>query len=413
MKVELTPPEAAGFSPARLARIRPAMQAYCDARGFAGISTMIARRGAVVHHEQVGYSDHERALPLPADAIYRMYSMTKPIVCMALMTLFEEGKFQLNDPLAKFLPGFAKVRVLTRAADGNTSEAELSRPITLHDLFTHTAGFSYDFLIDSPVSAMYRTARIGADVSRTLESMVAELTRLPLAYQPGTRFHYSVAIDVLGHLIEVISGMPLQDFLSARIFVPLDMMDTGFSVHASKVGRVAKMYGNPDIVAHSLLEAVGAWKPTEHTLRDVSTTYPSDSASFARGGHGLFSTSWDYMRFAQMQLNRGVLDGVRILAAKTVDFMYMNHLPAALLPYELGGIYSYGRGFGLGSAVVMDPAASGIPSSVGEHNWGGAAKTNYWVDPVEQVVGVFMTQYMFAFDHPDTDFHVLANQALV
>lgn len=405
-------PEAAGFSSERLARIKPVMQAYVDKRGFAGISTMLARRGQVVHFEQVGLQDRESQTPLSADAIFRIYSMTKPIICTALMTLYEEGRFQLFDPLAKFIPAFGKVRVLA-GTDADRQEVDLIRPIMIRDLLTHTAGLTYNFLEDSPVGELYRQSGILSNAERTLEAMIAELARLPLAYQPGTKWHYSLAIDVLARLIEVISGQPLQDFLNERLFAPLGMTDTGFMVPAEKRDRIMTMYGHPDVATATFSSLLEAWQSGFNERIDVETTYPADNPNFARGGHGLFSTAWDYVRFAQMLLNRGELDGARILGPKIVDFMHMNHVSPALLPFEIGGVPTSGYGFGLGSRVLLNVAESMKPGSVGEYGWSGAAKTYYWVDPQEELIGVFMTQYMMGFDLPERDFQVLAYQALV
>ena len=405
-------PEAVGLSSERLARIKPVMQSYVDQHGFAGISSMLARHGRVIHFEQVGWQDRESRTPLSADTIFRIYSMTKPIICTALMTLYEEGRFQLFDPVAKFIPAFGTVRVM--AGTGvDPQEVDLIRPITVRDLFTHTAGMTYNFLEDSPVGELYRQVGLMSDAERTLEAMIGELARLPLAYQPGTKWHYSLSIDVLAHLIEVIADQPLQDFLNERLFAPLGMTDTGFSVPVEQRDRIATMYGHPDIATNTFSSLLEAWQSGFNERSDVETTYPANSDSFARGGHGLFSTAWDYMRFAQMLLNRGELDGTRILGPKIVDFMHMNHVSPALLPFEIGGIPSSGYGFGLGSRVLLNVAESMLPGSVGEFGWSGAAKTYYWVDPQEELVGVFMTQYMVGFDLPERDFHVLAYQALM
>ncbi|MEZ4659081.1 MAG: serine hydrolase domain-containing protein [Caldilineaceae bacterium] len=414
MSIALVDPTAVGFSAERLARIRPVMQHYVDNLGFGGICTLLARRGQVVHFEQVGYQDRESQTPLPADAIYRIYSMTKPIICTALMTLHEEGRFQLFAPVAKYLPAFAKMRVLTGNAAAGYQEVEAVRPITIQQLFTHTAGFTYGFLEDTPVSKMYLDAKLMWDGNQTLESVMDDLARFPLAYQPGERWHYSVAIDVLAHLIEVLSGQPLRDFLQERIFGPLGMVDTAFEVAPEKQDRLATMYGHPDAIKHQFSTFIEAWMAGDNGRRDVSDGYPASGApNFARGGHGLFSTAADYLRFAQMLLNRGQLDGARILGRKTVEFMHSNHVPLRLLPYELNKIPALGYGFGLGSRVMMDPPASAVTSSAGEFGWAGAAKTYYWVDPQEELVGILMAQFMMAMDLPDKDFQVLAYQALV
>jgi CubicO group peptidase (beta-lactamase class C family) len=414
MDFSIDSPEAAGCSSERLARIKPVMQSYIERHGFSGFSTMLARRGRVIHFEQVGWQDREMNTALSADTIFRIYSMTKPIICVAFMTLYEEGRFQLLDPVSKFLPAFGKVRVLTGTTLSDACEVDLIRPITLLDLLTHTAGLTYGFLEDSPVSGLYRQAQLLGDADRTLEAMIGELSRLPLAYQPGTKWHYSMAIDVIAHLIEVISSQPLQDFLQERLLAPLGMTDTGFSVPPHARHRIAAMYGHPDIATHTFSHILEAWKSGFNDRIDVEKTYPATNTyRFARGGHGLFSTAGDYMRFAHMLLNRGTLEGVRVLAPAIVDFMHMNHLSPALLPIEIGGVPRSGYGFGLGSRVLLNVAESALPGSKGEYGWGGAAKTYYWVDPKQELVGLLMTQYMLDFDLPEKAFQVLTYQALV
>ncbi len=417
MKSEVVTPEKVGLSSKRLERIKSAMQVYVDQKKIAGLSTMVARRGRVVHFEQIGWMDIESNKPMSGDAIFRIYSMTKPIVCVALMTLYEQGRFQLFDPVAKFISAFGDLKVLESDAAGGTKEVDLVRPITILDLLTHTAGLTYDFFEDSPVGELYRQARIGNNAERTLEELVHELARLPLAYQPGTIWHYSLAIDVAAHLIEVISGQSLNHFLRENIFRPLGMTDTDFYLPPEKRDRLATMYGRPDLFAPDMTfsKLMEAWESGYNERIDVSKTNPASKLDgFVRGGHGLFSTAQDYMHFAQMLLNQGEFDGARILGRKIADLMHMNHIPADLLPYEIiGGLPVKGYGFGLGSRVLMNVAESEMPGSVGEFGWAGAAKTYYWVDPREEIVGVLMTQDMMEFDLPEKDFQVLTYQALV
>jgi CubicO group peptidase (beta-lactamase class C family) len=409
MNQTLVAPESVGFSAARLARIKPAMQTYVDQKGFAGISTLLARRGQVVHCEQVGWQERETQTLLAADTIYRIYSMTKPIICTALMMLHEEGRFQLFHPVAKYLPAFARLRVL---ADGK--ESALARPMLMRDLFTHTSGLTYNFLEDSPVGALYLQAGLMSDPHETLEQIIAELARLPLAYQPGTRWHYSMSIDVLAHLIEVLSGQSLAEFLHTRLFAPLGMRDTAFAVTAENLPRLAAVYGHPDIATHTFSQHVAAWQTGDNQRRDVSQTYPASNApNFARGGHGLFSTASDYLRFAQMLLNGCTQEGERLLSRKTLELMHTNHVAPALLPYMIGPFPVNGYGFGLGSRVLLNVADSAIPGSVGEFGWAGAAKTFYWVDPQEEIIGILMSQFMVSFELPEKDFQVLAYAALM
>ncbi len=284
MTYPLEPSEAVGMSARRLERIRPAMQSYVDSGVYAGVSTLIARRGKVVHAEQVGWRDKEVRSPVSADTIFRLYSMTKPIVCTGLMTLLEEGRFSLFDPVAKYIPAFAAVKVLQ--ADGRL--ADPARPVTLSDLMTHTSGLTYHFLEDSPVGKMYARSKF-LDASTPLEAAIDDLAQFPLAFQPGSRFHYSVGIDVVARVIEVISGRPLGEFLHERLFEPLGMVDTDFGVAPEKRGRLAAMYGRVDVLdpTQTSSAALLAWTQGVNERIDVSKTYPVDSPKvFVRGGHG-------------------------------------------------------------------------------------------------------------------------------
>jgi len=403
-------PESVGISSDRLARIRPAMQRWIDRGTIAGASMMIARRGKIVYADQIGRMSKETDEALRSDAIFRIYSMTKPIVCTALMTLYEEGRFQLITPLATFIPAFANVKVLQQ-----DKEVAPQRPITIGDLMTHLGGFTYDFLIDSPVGELYRQHELMHNAKRTLQQFVDELARLPLAYHPGTKWHYSVSIDVAAHVIEIIANQPLRHFLRERIFDPLGMVDTDFYVPPEKRHRLAAMYGVGDLGARgmTILHMFSNWQQGILERIDPQESYPVDQPeTFARGGHGLFSTAQDYMRFALMLLNGGTLDGTRILGRKTLELMHANHIPPALLPWDIAGIAYPGYGFGLGSRVLMDVGLSGMPGTVGEFGWAGAATTYYWVDPAESFAGVFMTQYQ-GLEEPQRDFRALAYQAIV
>ncbi|HEY1943489.1 MAG TPA: serine hydrolase domain-containing protein [Roseiarcus sp.] len=403
--------EAVGMSAARLERIAPAMEAYVDRGVYAGVRTIVARRGVVVHDGAYGLRDREAGLAMTEDAIFRLYSMTKPIVCTALMTLYEEGRFHLVDPLARYLPAFAGVKVL----DASGALREAKRPMTIRDVLTHTSGLSYAFLESTPVGALYREGKL-VDPRIPLAEAIDDLARFPLAFDPGSRWHYSVGIDVAARLIEVISGQTLADFLRQRLFEPLGMTDTAFEVPEDKRGRLAAMYGRPDIVAPggSLVKSFALWANGFNQPIDVTRSYPVASGStFQRGGHGLFGTARDYFRFAQMLANGGELEGARILGRKTVELMHANHLPPELLPLDLDGLPIPGYGFGLGSRVALDVARTGASGSVGEFGWSGAAKTYYWVDPVEQVVGLFMAQSMSSFDLPEFELRALAYAAIV
>jgi CubicO group peptidase (beta-lactamase class C family) len=407
-----TSTDAVGMSAARLDRINPVMQAHVDSGVFAGVDVLVARHGQTVFRAQYGQRDREAAKPMTADTIFRIYSMTKPIVSTALMMLFEEGRIRLLDPVAKFIPSFGGVKV--QQADGSLTDP--AAPVTVKQVLSHTAGLTYDFLEESPVSDLYRDARLMHDGSRSLADTIELLATLPLAFQPGERWAYSVGIDVAARLIEVVSGQPLHAFLQERMFDPLGMASTGFGVAADRLDDLHAMYGLPDIVGvgTKFSGQIAAWMSGFNERIDVSASYPTDKPEvFNRGGHGLFSTTDDYARFAQMLLNGGELDGRRVIGRKTLELMHSNHLPPALLPWNLAGLPNPGWGFGLGSRVSMDPAGTGNVGSVGEFGWAGAAKTYFWVDPVEDIVGVIMTQHMMGFEMIEQDLRAIVYGAIV
>ncbi len=409
---DLAAPESVGMSSTRLERIAPVMQSYVDRGVVAGISTLVSRRGETVHSARFGHRDREAGLAMTDDTIFRIYSMTKPVVSTALMMLHEEGAFQLEQPVATYLPAFLSTQVL--GADGSLVAQE--RPMEIRDLLTHTSGLTYDFMIDTPVAGMYRDARIMNDSSRTLGDLIDALAALPLASQPGRRWHYSVGIDVAARLIEVLADRPLGDFLADRMFGPLGMTDTGFGVAERDVDRLAAMYGLPDLIGPGFdgFKLVEAALSGFNERIDVSETYPTGTPDvFQRGGLGLFSTAADYLRFARLLLGNGEVDGVRLLGRKTLELMHRNHLAADLMPYEIMGRGAPGYGFGLGSRVMVDTPSSGGTGSDGEYGWAGAAKTYYWVDPAEDLIGIFMTQYMTGVESPDRDFRSLVYQAIV
>lgn len=410
---ELTSPESVGMSAKRLELITPALEKYVAERGYPGFTTLVSRRGRLVHAGLIGWQDREADVPLAEDTIYRFYSMTKPIICTALMTLFEEGRFQLVDPVAKWIPAFGATKI---AGPGGTLEDQSPlRPMQIRDVMTHTSGLTYDFHEDFPVAEQYRQKRLMNDPTRTLEQLIDELATIPLAFAPGTMWHYSLGIDVAARLIEVISGQKLSDFLQERLFGPLGMTDTGFGVPESERGRLSAMYGLPDLIAENMTMSTlaNAFATGDMGRRDVEPTYPSDAADvFQRGGLGLFGTGSDYMRFANMLLTGKTADGTRIIGRKTLELMHTNHLAPALLPFANAGVPTLGYGFGLGSRVAMDIGQSALAGSPGEFGWAGAAKTYYWVDPVEEIVGVLMTQYMVGFDLPEADFRAVVYQSI-
>ena len=376
-------PESVGMSSERLTRLHDAMQALVDDGRLAGITTMIARHGQIADFRSYGYRDMEADDPMAEDAIFRIFSMSKPITGVALMMLYEEGKFRLSDPVRRYIPEFADLKVAASwGPDGPVLE-DADHAITIRELMTHTAGFAYGIGDPHPADRLYALEGV-LDTGGTLKDMIDKLAGLPLRQQPGTRWTYSVAVDVQGYLVEVLSGQPFDEFLQERIFDPLGMVDTGFHVPAEHHGRFAQLYGYGEsgaLVAPPTPDASAAPRPF------------LDPATFFSGGGGLVSTTMDYMRFCQMLLNGGELDGVRILSPTTVEMMSRNHLPREM------GEYAPGLGWGLDFSVVLDPVEAGSISA-GEYSWGGAAGTWFWIDPVEDLVFVGMIQ-QFGGGRPD------------
>lgn len=411
---QIESPEKLGLSSSRLQRIDPALQKYVDNHSYAGFNTLVARRGQLVHSSSIGWQDREADVAMSEDTIFRLYSMTKPVICTALMTLYEEGRFQLTDPVAKFIPAFGATQILN--SDGSLSAQNPLRPMQVRDLMTHTSGLTYDFSVDFPaVAEQYRQAKLMNDATRSLEAVIDELAKIPLAFAPGAQWHYSLGIDVAARLIEVISGQSVGDFLQERLFAPLNMVDTAFGVPEAKKSRLAGMYGLPDLFEDGMHIGIVAqnFMNGDFARRDVEDTYPSDAPDvFQRGGIGLFATGGDYLKFANSLLTGKAADGSTILGRKTLELMHTNHLAPALLPYGSGGVPTPGWGYGLGSRVAMDLGQMAVPGSVGEFGWAGAAKTYFWVDPREELVGVIMTQFMVGFTLPEVDFRSTVYQAL-
>jgi CubicO group peptidase (beta-lactamase class C family) len=393
-------PEEVGFSVSRLSRIGTWMQGYIDQNKLAGTIAMVARCGKVAYLERFGMMDLEAAKSMQFDTIFRIYSMTKPIASVALMMLYEEGRFQLHDPVSKFIPEFADVKVFAGATEAGFELTELEREITIWHLLTHTAGLTYDFFEDSPVDAMYLEADLHQP-DRTAEEVVHEIVTLPLVHQPGTAWRYSMATDVLGYLIEVISGMTLDVFFGEKILKPLGMEDTDFYVPEAKLNRFAAEYGPTENGGIELLDA-------------PATSQYTRPPRFLSGGAGLVSTASDYMRFTQMLLNGGELEGTRLLGRKTVELMTINHLPDELIPIQVQPHTLHGCGFGLGFRVLVNLAQAGRLGSEGEFGWGGGASTSFFIDPKEQLIGLLLTQLVPSRYYPiRNEFKVLVYQALV
>ena len=371
--------EDVGMSSSRLERLDRVMQGYIDREEVSGVVTLVARRGKVVHFSSLGERDAERGAPMRHDAIFRIASMTKPIASVALMMLYEEGHFQLRDPIAKWLPEFRDMQVAIPApADERIASRykliPAARPVTVQHVLTHTAGLANTYRGLTQIDFQEMSAR--TKPGDTVGNMLQRLARLPLNFHPGDRWEYGRATDVVGRLVEVMSGQTLDAYLRARIFEPLDMTDTHFHLPLSKLDRFTALYRPDDDGTRALAEA-----PT------AESRYVREPHVYFSGAGGLVSTARDYFRFHQMMLNGGVLDGVRILSRKTVELMTANHTGDA-------GIWlaGPGYGFGLGYAVVTDLGPSGTPRSEGSYYWGGAFCTVFWVDPEEDLIGILMTQ---------------------
>jgi CubicO group peptidase (beta-lactamase class C family) len=395
--MEIVKPESVRLSSPRLERLKPVMQSYVDRGTFAGILTLIARHGQVAHLETFGWQDLKTKSPLTANTIFRIYSMTKPITSTAVMMLCEQGKLRLADPLSRYLPEFKEARVMVARPDGNYDLVPARREVTIHDLLTHSGGLSYGSDEHSALDKLYRETlrQLDHEAEQVLETWMQGFARarLPLAFQPGTDFRYSFSIDVLGYIVQLASGQLFDEYLQEHIFAPLGMPDTAFWVAPEKVNRLALIYCPSE---QDGLEIVKPWDDITQPTRKPF------------GGGGLASTAGDYFRFGQMLLNGGELEGVRLLGRKTVEWMLQNHLPEGIHPMgELA------NGFGLGGAVLLHPGLSHRPGSPGRFGWGGAANTEWWIDPVEQLNCLIMLQYMPCFTIPIVeDFAQLVYQAL-
>lgn len=379
-------PEDVGMSTSRLERIAPVMQRWVDDGKIPGALTMIAREGRLVHFEKFGMQDVATAKPIEFDTILRIYSMTKPITSIAVMMLYEEGHFQLGTPVSELIPAFKDMQVYT---GGGAAIVDAETEMTVKHLLTHTSGLIYGGDGEHPIHQQYRDANY---YQGDLANMANELGNIPLLHNPGAAWNYGMSTDVLGYLVEVVSGMPFAEFLKTQILEPLGMVDTAFSVPDEKADRYMTLY-----------------EPSEDGGIQVLENAPVSSGPrsfFHSGGAGLQSTAADYLRFCQMLLNDGELDGVRLLGRKTVELIRVNHISDDWQPLERTGC-----GFGLGFAVVTDVAETHGPGSEGTYSWGGLASTTFWIDPVEDLIGILMTQLIG--DSPfHAQFRVLTYQAI-
>jgi CubicO group peptidase (beta-lactamase class C family) len=401
----ITRPEDVGLDSGRIDRVETWMRQQVSGGRLAGIEVMINRRGRTAFHRCCGKRDVARNADATPETIYRIYSMTKPLTAVAAMMLYEEGRFQLDEPITRYLPEFAGQRVFTGGGYGAVMTEPAVRAITFRDLLTHTSGLTYGFMQATPVDAIYRAQKIelpGAD--EPLGDMMARLAKVPLIAQPGTEWNYSIASDLLGHLVAVVSGQPFEAFLRERVIGPLDMADTDFFVPSDKVGRFAANYDKgPD------------GRP--RLIDDPEASRFLSPPKAPSGGGGLVGTARDYMRFCQMLLDRGACGSQRLLGRKTVELMTMNHLDgdmAAMGQPRFAESNYHGIGFGLGFSVVLDPAKAQIVGSPGECAWGGMASTAFWIDPREDMAAVMMTQLTPSSTYPiRRELRVLAYQAII
>ncbi len=390
----MTTPEQVGLSSERLARLDAVMKKrYVDSGMLPGIMTQIYRKGQHVHTGMAGHMDLERSKPMQEDAIFRIYSMTKPITAVALMILVEDGLIGLDDDVQTYIPEWkglgvyaSGVSTLVPGMPESFMTTPAARPMKVIDLATHTAGLTYGFLMRTAVDAAYRRHKINDfQTPGGLEGMIQQLAGLPLEFSPGTRWNYSISIDILGYLIEKVSGMAFGEFLRTRLFEPLGMVDTGFHCPPEKISRFSSCYVPGDNGGLKLQD-------------DAQKSSYAKPPLLESGGGGLVSTTHDYMRFCQMMVKGGALDGVRILSPKSVALFSLNHLPGNQDLTELApaGAFSEsgysGIGFSLGCGVNIDVAKTRLPGTLGEYFWGGAASTAFWIDPKEDLTVVFMTQ---------------------
>jgi len=398
-------PETVGFSSERLERLHAHMRSVIDNNELSGMVTILARHGKVVDYWNYGHRDMASATPMTKDTIFRDFSMTKPITGVAMMILYEQGKWLPGDPISKFIPEFAHLKVYKGMdAGGRIILADPDHQPTISELMSHTAGFTYGFFGDTPVDKMYRDANLFQ--SKNLKEFIDKLAAIPLAYQPGKGWTYSVSMDIEGYIVEKLSGQSLPDFFRDNIYTPLGMQDAGFFVPAEKRGRFATLYVNDD---------QGKMKPDDG--KGFGGTY-SEQPGMPSGGGGMVSTAEDYYRFAEMLANGGELDGKRILAPASVKLMSSNHLAPELLTGQYGiGLQQMRPGFGYGynCAVEFDPQEANLPDGKGTFLWDGAAGTWFWIDPANDVVFIGMIQRQLGKGSPNVEYEsrALVYQALV
>ena len=361
-----------------LAKVTETMNEFVKAKKIAGAVTMISHHGQIIYCEAIGHQNIEANLPMRRDTIFRIYSMTKPITSVAAMMLVERGELELDAPLSEYDPRFSDLRVHVAGSDGESRTAPLDRPLTIRDLLRHTSGFSYGGGL-TEIDSLYRQHRLGRRHGDRLEVSCGKLAELPLLHQPGTRFRYSISTDVLGHVVERVSGKRLDDFLATEIFAPLEMTDTNFHVPAEERGRFAANY-SPRLLENGL-----------RRIDDPETSRFLSPPKMLSGGGGLLSTAGDYMKFCHMLVAQGRYEGDRLLKPETIAEMTRNQIPEPLLPISIVGVPLRGMGFGLGFAVRVE---KGRYTPIGEYGWAGMASTMFWISPQYELAVVVLTQYV-------------------
>jgi CubicO group peptidase (beta-lactamase class C family) len=385
-------PESVGFSSERLERLHALMQEAVDAKQLPGAVTLLARHGKVVDYRTYGMRDAASGAAMTRDTIFRAFSMTKPVTGVAMMLLYEQGKWLPSDPIAKYIPEFAHLKVC-KGVDGagNMILEDPIHPPTMKELMTHTAGFVYGFFGNTPVDKEYQ--KTGVMQSKSLQEFIGKLAKIPLAYQPGTKWVYSVSMDIQGYIIEKLSGQMLPDFMRDHIFKPLGMKDSGFFVPADKRGRFVTIYRSNE---------KGEVVPAPGFGGDYA-----EQPTMASGGGGMVTTAEDYFRFAEMLANGGELNGVRILSLASVQLMSTNHLAANLLTgeFSIGAqVMRPGLGYGYDCAVEYDPGEANLPDGRGTFFWDGAAGTWFWIDPTNDIVFIGMVQRVLGPDSPQVEY---------
>jgi CubicO group peptidase (beta-lactamase class C family) len=378
-----TNPEEVGFSFDRLRKLDKLFQDYVDQGKLAGIVATVARLGTTVYLGKAGCMDRETNTPIRFDSIFRIASMTKPITALAAMLLYEEGHFHFNTPIKEFIPEFTDTAVVENWNGDEPILVKRNGEITLRHLFTHTSGLSSGGNPQDPLDRLYQKKKDEIEVEgipQTNQNIIPRIASIPLKFQPGTKWHYGFNIEVLGRIIEIISGEALDAFMAKRIFQPLGMLDTAFFVPPEKLNRFCTLYGHPE---------------DSRELVRLDWSYPTVAPAFLNAGGGLYSTLPDYARFTQLMVNDGELDEIRLISPRTATMFRMNHAPLEIFPYRFNELDTsgFGYGFGLGMKVLMDVSASGQYGSIGEYGWDGAFNTYFWIDPIEKLYGILMTQH--------------------